>query len=352
MNAPDRPNENALPGFEDTSLPEAAAPDRRRTILRRTAVGIGKVTVTAAVLAYILWRFGWQSILSTLLEANPWWVVAALTVFFVSTTLGAVQWQLLLRNRGIELPFGRTFQLYFMGMFFNNFIFGMAAGDAVRVAYLRLGNQSARAGFAATFLDRFAGFWAMSGFAVVATLALIGERGIQGRIWTVVAILTVMFVVFVGIMGLLISKRIQALAFALLDHLPVPGRARIRSVIDEMLIEAHDKHIVGPVAVLSTVVQFLRVTVHILCAAALGLVSAGALHYFFIFVPILAVTMIAPLPFGLREGLEGSLFALAGFRPDAAVVMGFLASLVGIAVSLLGACFFLMGKRAAQRELS
>ncbi len=343
------PEEHGMPGVGSVSVPEEGAA-RPQPVLRRVIVGCVKIAITGAVLAYILWKFGWQSILETIVAANPWWVAGAVGVFFVSATLGALQWQVLLRNRGIVLPFGRTFQLYFMGMFFNNFIFGMVAGDAVRVTYLRLGKQSARAGFAATFLDRFAGFWAMSGFAVIATLALIGRRGIQSEVWSVVAVLAVMFMMFVGILVLLMSKRMQALVHAMLERLPLRSKTRLRALLDEMLIEAHDKHILGSVAVLATVVQFLRVAVHVLCAAALGLATLGTLHYFFIFVPILAVTMIAPLPFGVREGLEGSLFALAGFRPDAAVVMGFLASVVGITVSLLGAVFFLIGRRYVRRE--
>lgn len=322
---------------------------KTQTSTRTALVFLLKLGVTTGVLAFVVWKLGWESILSTIAEAEPLWVAAALGVFFLSGVLGAAQWQVLLRNRGISMPFHKAFMLYFVGMFFNNFIFGMVAGDAVRVTYLRIGNESVKAGFAATFLDRFAGFWAMSAFAVVSGLMLVaGQQHTAGRgLWYIVAVLGVMFVLFAGVMTFLVWRPLQALVFRLLDVVPVAERHKhkLRGVLQEMVIEAHDSHIVAPVAALAVVVQFLRVSVHVLCAASLGLVAGGSLYYFFIFVPVLAMTMVAPLPFGVRESIEGSLFAVAGFRPEAAVVMGFLASLVGIAVSLLGAVFFLAGKR-------
>ncbi len=315
----------------------------------RTVVSVAlKLVVTTAVLLFVVHKLGWQRILSTAASASPVWLAAAALAFFVSVVLGVVQWQILLRNRGITLSFGTAFRLYFIGIFFNNFILGMIAGDAVRVTYLKLGNESARAGFAATFLDRFAGFWAMSAFAVIASVWLVGSRGVGPGLWYTVAALAGAFVLFGGVMALLVVKPVQRLAYAVLERLPIPQKTRVRGVVEEMVLEAHDSHIIVPVALVSIAVQALRVGVHILCAASMGMVSAATLHYFFIFVPLLAMTMVVPLPFGVREAVEGSLFAMAGFRAESAVVMGFLASIVGITVSLLGAVYFVTGR--AQRR--
>lgn len=321
--------------------------------LRQAAGVVLKLAVTTLVVVFIIHKLGWRHIVEAVTGADPWWVAAALGAFFMSGALGALQWRILLANRGISLTYARAFVLYFVGMFFNNFIFGMVAGDAVRITYLRLGNESGRAGFAATFLDRFAGFWAMSGFAVVGSMLLIAGRGVSGDLWYVIVVLLCMFAVFAGVMGFLVSRVLQKFAFAVLEALPVPGKERVRGVLEGMLLEAHDMHILGPVAVLAVVVQLLRVFVHILCAAALGLVSGATIHYFFIFVPILAITMVAPLPFGVRESIEGYLFTMAGAGIGAAeaVVMGFLASLVGIAVSMVGAVFFVAGRRHIKKEI-
>ena len=61
---------------------------------------------------------------------------------------------------------------------------------------------------------------------------------------------------------------------------------------------------------------------------------------------MLAMLMIIPLPFGVREGIGGTLFMLAGFAPQAAFIMGFLTSIVGIIVSLPGGFFFIVKPRS------
>ena len=111
-----------------------------------------------------------------------------------------------------------------------------------------------------------------------------------------------------------------------------------------MLIEAQDYKLLASVAALASVTQFMRVGVHVLTAASLGLLTVENFQYFFIFVPIIAMLMTIPLPFGVREAAGGTLFALAGFPREAAYVMGFLASLIGIAASMLGGVFFVTGK--------
>jgi hypothetical protein len=127
-------------------------------------------------------------------------------------------------------------------------------------------------------------------------------------------------------------------------------KERIGAIASEVILEAHDRHVILPVAALSTVIQFLRIGGNITCAASLALLTPANLQYFFIFVPMLAMLMIVPLPFGVREGVGGALFALAGFPREAAFVMGFLTSIVGIAVTLPGGLLFIAKGRSAVKN--
>ncbi len=94
----------------------------------------------------------------------------------------------------------------------------------------------------------------------------------------------------------------------------------------------------------------LRIIVHIFCAAALGVLTVENYHYFFIFVPIVAMLMTIPFPFGVKESIGGTLFALAGFVPSAAWVMEMLASIVGLTAALPGALFFVTHRPATKKE--
>ncbi|GBU21584.1 hypothetical protein R80B4_01480 [Fibrobacteres bacterium R8-0-B4] len=309
--------------------------------LRKIAVNAVKVVTTVLIIAVLVRKLGWGTIVGTVSGADPLWLAAGLAVFLVSGGLGVVQWQLLLRNRGLALSGVRAFKLYFVGMFFNNFIMGGIVGDAVKVASIRSRDGSGKAGFAATFLDRFAGLWAMCGFAVAGSVILL-KRGMisHGRVETAVAALFAAFAVFAGIMLFLTIKPLQSLFFSIVDKLSIARKFKVKEIVSEMLIEAQDIKLLAAVAALSAVTQFLRIGVHILTAASLGLLTVDNFQYFFIFVPIIAMIMTVPLPFGVREAAGGALFALAGFPKEAAFIMGFLASLIGITASVLGGVFF------------
>lgn len=306
-----------------------------------------KVAVTIGIIWLLLKKLGTHAIVEAVRQARVDWLGAALMVFLISVLIGVLQWQILLKNRGIPLPFPRALKLYFMGMFFNNFVFGGIVGDAVKVASIHLEDNAGRAGLAATFLDRFVGLWAMCGFAVAGSIILLNNGVIASRkVDTAMIALFVTFVLFAGIITMLVSRRVQKLFFRFFDALPsLPQKKRMREIISEMLFEAGDRHMLLIVVLLSSFIQFIRIGVHLMCGVSLGLVSPVNFQYFFIFVPVLAMIMVIPLPLLVREAFGGMLFAMAGFAPDRAFVMSLLASLVGLAGSLPGAGYFILGRK-------
>lgn len=312
---------------------------------RSLSVTLIKITITILVIVLLIGKLGWEDIKNTVSGANPLWLLVATGIFVASGFLGVLQWRILLSNRGIPLTFWRTFRLYFIGMFFNNFVLGGIVGDAMKVASIKTKNGKGLAGLAATFLDRFAGLWAMCGFAVFGSIVLL-ERGVLSdvKIGTAIIALFVTFLLFGAILFFLLSKPLQKFFFRCCDAFIITRKIRLKEIISEMLIEMHDYGVLLKVALLSVMIQFLRIAVHAMAAASLGLFSIGNFHYFFIFVPIIAMIMIIPLPLGVRETVGGVLFATAGFPIDAAFVMGFLASLVGLAASFLGGLFFIADK--------
>ena len=58
-------------------------------------------------------------------------------MFTLSNFLGSIQWRALLQLQDIHLPFKQVVLLYFVGVFFNNFMVGNVGGDAVRIYDLK-----------------------------------------------------------------------------------------------------------------------------------------------------------------------------------------------------------------------
>ena len=314
-----------------------------------------KIAVTVGILAFVVQKLGWQNILTTVERADWRWFAAGLVVFVVSSVLGVVQWVILLGNRGIKVPFGKAFVLYFVGILFNNFMLGMVAGDAVKVALLKnaAGKGSGRIGLAATFLDRVAGLWAMMAFAVIGSIILFhhGASAISGNIITASIALTATFLAFCFLCVLIVVKPVQDVTMSVFARLPIPAvhKERITSIIGELFLEASDHHILLPVILLSILIQTMRIAVHVLCAASLGLLTMANFQYFFVFVPMIAILMLIPLPFGVREVMAGGLFTMAGFKSDA-IVMQFLVSLIGIITSAFSGILFIVNHVKIDRK--
>lgn len=320
--------------------------------MKKTIFTLLKAAVTLLIIYLLVDRLGLREIVATVKTAKPFWLGIALLLFLASTFVGVAQWALLLHNRGIPLKLGRSCRLYFIGMFFNNFVLGGIVGDALKIASIRSVDGKGKAGLAATFLDRFAGLWAMCGFAVAGSVVLLLRQGsIQnGKVDTAMIALAAAFLLFAGILVFLVNKPLQQLFFSVLALLPTGANLRIRDTVSEMLIEAHDVHILVKVGALSTIIQFMRIGVHLLVAVSLGLLTGANYQYFFIFVPLIAMLMTLPLPFGVREAVGGTLFSLAGFPSQAAFVMGFLASLVGLAASFTGGLFYITERTLSKEQ--
>jgi len=94
-----------------------------------------------------------------------------LAALLVSSLLGVIRWQLLLRAQGIHLSWSRTTQLSFIGNFFNIALPGAVSGDFVKAFYIgkELDGQRARS-FGSILFDRVAG---LSALVVVSAVALL-----------------------------------------------------------------------------------------------------------------------------------------------------------------------------------
>lgn len=317
--------------------------------IKKNAVQFLKLVVTVGVIWWIVHSYGWLNILHTIAKANVLWLIVALLVSLISVYLGACQWHIILQNKNVFLPFWSTVKLYFVGMFFNNFIFGTVAGDAFKVASLHLDKRGGKTSFAATFLDRLAGLLMLSFFALAGGSIILTSNLQQNKQFVMVLGVLVLFAsIFFGIFILLISRSLQNFAMNFLSILPrFPKKDALKNILEEIFINRRgkeEKKMLLKVVFLSFIIQTMRVSVHILCAYALGIHVLTRLHYFFVIIPVVALLMIAPMPFGIRETVGGILFGLAGFQESEAVIMEFLATILGIAASLVGGIMFLANK--------
>jgi uncharacterized protein (TIRG00374 family) len=322
-------------GFFSRFLPRL--PPRISRILSTTV----KLLITSLVIAYVIHKLGWGNIVSTFSKVNGMYALYGLLACVVSIVLGALQWHLLLHRKNLPISFRETFELYYIGMFFNNI--GTMAGDTLKVAYIKRRHDLGKIGFAATFLDRFAGLLGLSAFASIGCIILLLRGELHNPTVLLLVRLTVaLLVLFACLLAFLMMRRLRRAFLALINKLPLPKKEFIADLVTATGLDIHHLGLVITIGFLSLAIQGLRISTHLFAAASLGILTSDNFVYFLVFIPLIALVMIVPLPFGVREAIGGSLFALAGIPIQEAFIMQFMATFTGVVGSLWGGIEFLI----------
>ncbi len=137
-----------------------------------SAAGTGlRYALSLAALVWLTRQVDWAG-LRGLGQAD--WLLAAAAVLATGLAypLQAWRWQLLLRAQQLTPPTGWVHRVFWIGQFYNSFLPGGIAGDAVRFVYLRrFAPDQQAAGAASLIADRLLGLAALCALAAL-TLAL------------------------------------------------------------------------------------------------------------------------------------------------------------------------------------
>jgi glycosyltransferase 2 family protein len=309
-----------------------------------------KIAVSAGLMAFLLHKIPSHEIMDLARRADRRLLLASIAVFMASNVLSWFQWHALLRSSGVGLPAGQTFRVYFVGLFFNNFLPANIGGDAVKVYDLAREGESAYQVIAVTLLDRLLGVFSLCVLAVLAELLLVGRHG------------GVHHVLYLGVF---IACMIPALGFYFYRPLgnwlrrtvlrlhALSINARATAIIDHLSPFRGRRALVTRLVLLSMLIQAMRVVTHILVGMAIGIAMTPlTVAQFFVFIPLLSLAMIPPITInglGIREGLGILLFSEAGISRTDAFVLEFATYIISVVVSLVGFIFFL-ARKTRQRE--
>ncbi|MDA0712197.1 MAG: lysylphosphatidylglycerol synthase transmembrane domain-containing protein, partial [bacterium] len=257
----------------------------------------------------------------------------------VSNILGAIQWHVLLGRQDIALPFPKTITLYFIGVFFNNFMVGNVGGDAVRIYDLKRITGRGLSGFAATFLDRFIGLFVLSCFSVI-SFSLSPELWRSGLLLPIVGLGSGLCAILCfGFSGRLSDKAVRLCR----GVLPSKVSGLASDIRDCFQMYRHAYFVLAQVGVLACGVQLSRVGVYYAVGLALG--QHISLVHYMTFIPLIAIVSAVPISFGgigVRENMGALLFGQVGMAPAVALAMMFLGYLAGIFASLMGGVMFVV----------
>lgn len=312
-------------------------------MIKKVTIPFIKIIISVALVVFLLAKLGLHEIFTQFMTANPWWIFWGIIAFSVSNLLGSVQWYLLMKSRGLELPFSKVISYYYVGLFFNNFLIGYIGGDAIRVYDVSKSSGSSSHAISTVFFDRLIGFVMLTSLALVAALAW--RNIFQSK--SIIFIIFIIFITWIFSFIVLFNERFaKKVGWLFRLILPAKVKDKLKQVYSSINSFKHNKKTISQVILISFVIQTLRILVHFFAALSVGL--DAHIKYFFIFVPVIALLASLPISIGgigIRESSGVALFSqVNSFQPEAIVAMEFLAYIIGLLSTIPGGLIFMLRK--------
>lgn len=217
--------------------------------MKKTLVTILQLTVTIGLLYWVfhdpvvrdrMW--------SAIRQARYEWLVAAILAYVFVELAAVVRWHILMKVQGIHLSVPRVLGLFFIGMFFNQFLPGGTGGDIVKTYLLWKETPDKKSGaLLAILFDRMIGLLAL----IIITGVLIFLRygwltqpvtlaPDQGQLYNPQFYVRVVLIVF-GSSVLFFVSTFAISGFNLLRSLPhrFPGREKLIEISAAYHLYAH-----------------------------------------------------------------------------------------------------------------
>jgi len=319
---------------------------------RTTLVFLAKLTVSAVLIGFLLSRLPFADIRQAVDQPRWGWLLAALGVYGLSAFGGALQWSWILQTAGITAPRREIQRLYFIGLFFNNFLPANIGGDAYKIVDLGRREQRAHGVFCATLLDRLIGLGALTTLGVVVlTFASVAGIPLPGSALFLIPVLVVLFLALAFLLSRRIGRHLPGLFRGLkMEKLAV----QLDKITTEFGLYRRRVRWLNGIFLFSVGVQFLRLATHLLVAAGLGLRLGGdQVLQLLVLIPLLAISLTLPVTIngiGLRESLSANLLTWAGLTAGQAVAMEGVAFLVQVVFSLQGGILLWLGSWSRSSE--
>lgn len=309
------------------------------SLLLRLAVGVG-------IIVYIFEKMDMHALAATLAESlNRWpWLAAGLILCFLNLITGMIRWKFILDAQGLRMSWSRVFCIYFIGQFFNSFLFGSTGGDLVRAFYAAKETHHRKTEAVATvIIDRASGLIVLYAMAAV---MLISRAGFYLNQWqTHVPALIMLALIVLSVVGLVFIFNLT-----LFDRWPLVGRIKrhpkLGPLIRRLLIPVFLYRRRTGLLINTMALSFLLQMIFILQCYCLGRtfqIHLGLIAYLTVFPMVMSIAAIPITPggLGIREGLTVTMFQAMAIPSAQSLPLALMIYFSSVVWSLLGGLIFL-----------
>ena len=249
-----------------------------------------------------------------MLQTNAVALVLPFAILVAANVLGALQWGWILRASGLRPGIGRIVRVYWIGLFFNNFLPGSLGGDVYKVFVVGRETGALARVAGATIVDRVIGLAVLCTLGSLTALAALGTQRAPVRLALFVLGFTAMLLFASAVV---LHIRGNAWLIRIAGRVGWRGvGARVAHLLGDLQQYSGRTRLLNGAFLLAIGVQASRVVAHFAVAQAMGWGLASAdLAKFFLAIPILGLLMTLPISFGgwgVREWAGVALFEPLG----------------------------------------
>jgi glycosyltransferase 2 family protein len=306
---------------------------------RRVLVQLLKITVSAALLWWLLSAVDLTRLWRSLRQASWLWLLGALVVYLAMLVVSSWRWAVLLRAQDVGIRKRRLLSSFLVATFFNNFLPSNIGGDVIRIRDTAAPANSRTLAATIVLIDRGLGLVALVLTAALgATLARSWLREPVGPVEP--------WMLWIAFTASAAGSAIAVAAPTLLTRLATPLRAVHAEWVDARLKRiSHTltRFRARPRALVMSALGALAV--QLLLVGFYGAIASGlhipiALSHLAVLVPVSFVVQMIPISmngFGVREATFVSYFALLGLPAESALLLSFVGAALVMVWSLAGA---------------
>ncbi len=303
-----------------------------------------KLLFTFALLAIVLSQLDLEKFSETLSSMKPTWVLLAFSLQLLTVFPAVQRWRLILRNFEVRMSFVPLLKLAFIGSFFNLFLPTGIGGDFVRAFYLsRDVGRGISSILTTILLERSGGLCALLLIGTISSalsdLEVSGIPAVYLFLILLVGYTLINLLLFLPWIHTQIDLRLKRWKF---DSIA----AQMEMIYQGLQTLRRDGRTLGGSLLLSLIVQFNSILVMWILAQAIGITASFST--FFIFIPLINLTLMIPLAisgFGLREGAYYLLFSQVGIPAEMSITLSLMSYLVLLLAGFPGALFYTLHKK-------
>ena len=297
-----------------------------------------RILISAILIWLVLAKVDFSESIDLLHHTKYHYIILLLLMIAFEQAVMAHKWNLLLKAKGIYIPFVQIFKIMYIGTFLGSFLPSSFSVDAFRGYGLFKVIFVAEESISSVIVDRALGLTSLIILAAVSSVLYIsccnGARQLNITILLIVIILLLLTVLIVCVYFLIDKNitRFQGESGLMSNMKKVCSSLRSYKGYPTALVKGF---------FLSVIIQVITVLVYFVASLNFG--SKIDLMHFFILVPILKLMLVLPFSLagiGIREGAFVYLFSGVGMSPSLGLAVSLLVSILVIISILPGGIFY------------